>query len=194
MQKSISDLVMEYFIKHPLQELSHGPVVDWVEKKYVKLYNKKPRDIWRSIRKLYQEGRLIKVRKGIYKYDSTYYSSKELLDFAEETKQAVFKRDNFRCVICNRGVDDGVEICVDHKKPKDRDGDNSIDNGQTLCYEHNLMKKNYSQTEAGKRYFIQLYELAVAVNDEKIINFCRDVFDNYDKHKINGHVKRPNGK
>ena len=43
-KKSISDLIKEYFKKHPNQDLQHGPVVDWVEEKYVKLYGRKPRD------------------------------------------------------------------------------------------------------------------------------------------------------
>jgi len=60
--------------------------------------------------------------------------------------------------------------------------------------EHNLIKKNYSQTEAGKRYFIKIYKLAISNGDEKMIEFCRDVFDIYDKHRINDHIKRPNGK
>ena len=59
--------------------------------------------------------------------------------------------------------------------------------------EHNLIKKNYSQTEAGKRYFIKLYEKALLNKDEKMIKFCKDIFDIYDKYKINGHIKRPNG-
>lgn len=62
-EKSIKDLIIEYFKKHPKQNLQHGPVVDWVEEHYKKLYNKKPRDTWRSIRQLYEEGFLIKVKK-----------------------------------------------------------------------------------------------------------------------------------
>jgi hypothetical protein len=54
-------------------------------------------------------------------------------------------------------------------------------------------KKNYSQTEMGKRYFIKIYEKALHDNDEKMINFCKSVFDIYDKFQVNGHIKRPNG-
>ena len=96
--------------------------------------------------------------------------------------------------MCRQGREVGVEICEDHKKPKDKGRDNSVDNGQTLCTEHNLIKKNYSQTEAGKKYFIKIYKQAIANNDDKMVKFCKDVFDVYDKHKINGHIKRPNGK
>jgi len=64
--KSISDLIIEYFKQHPNKDLPHGPVVDWVEDQYKRIYNKKPRDTWRAIRKLHQEGFLIKVKKGVY--------------------------------------------------------------------------------------------------------------------------------
>ena len=56
-----------------------------------------------------------------------------------------------------------------------------------------LLELEYSQTEAGKRYFIKTYEKAVAICDDRIIKFCREVFDVYDKHGINGHIPRPNG-
>lgn len=36
-KKSINDLILEYFMKHPNEELEHGPVVGWVEKQYIKL-------------------------------------------------------------------------------------------------------------------------------------------------------------
>ena len=101
MGKSINDLIMEYFKKHQKQDLQHGPVVDWVEERYKKLYRKKPRDTWRQIRKLHQ---------------------------------------------------------------------------------------------AGKKYFIKIYKQAVKINDEKMIKFCKSVFDTYNNYKINGHIPRPNGK
>lgn len=194
MAKDIGDLVMEYFKRHPNKDLPHGPVVDWVEKQYLKLYGKKPRDTWRQIRKFHQEGKLIKVKKGIYRYEPDHVKEIELFDFSPNIKEEIFKRDNYRCVVCGRGRENGVEISADHIKPRDRGGTNIVENGQTLCMEHNLMKKNYSQTEAGKRYFIKMYEQAVSNNDEKMINFSKCVFECYDKHKINSHIPRPNGK
>ncbi len=104
------------------------------------------------------------------------------------------KRDNYKCVVCGRGRKEGVEIVADHIKPKDKGGTNDINNGQTLCTKHNLLKKNYSQTETGKRYFIKIYKKAVKNNDKKMIEFCKCVFDCYEQHEINGYIKRPNGK
>ncbi|MCK4396280.1 HNH endonuclease [candidate division WOR-3 bacterium] len=194
MGKSIADLVMEYFKKHPNVDLPHGPVVDWVEKQYLKLYRRKPRDTWRQIRKFHQEGKLIKVKKGVYRYDPDYVKEVELFDFPSKIKEAILKRDGYKCVVCGRGVKDGVELVVDHIKPKDKGGTNDIENGQTLCMEHNLMKKNYSQTEAGKKFFIKMYEQAVANNDKRMIDFCKCVFECYNMHKINSHIQRPNSK
>lgn len=193
-EKSISELVLEYFKTHPSKDLTHGPVVDWVEKEYIKLGGTKPRDTWRAIRKLHQEGKLIKVGKGVYRYDPNYVREVELFDFPPLIKEEIFRRDNYQCVVCGRGRKDGIELCADHIKSKDLGGSNTPDNGQTLCTEHNLLKKNYSQTEAGKKYFIKTYEKAVAIGDDKMIKFCRGVFDVCDKHKINGHIPRPNGK
>ncbi len=194
MGKSIADLVMQYFKKHPNKDLHHGPVVDWVEKQYLKLYGRKPRDTWRQIRKFHQEGKLIKVKKGVYRYDPTYVKEVKLWEFSEKDKEEIFKRDNYKCVLCGRGKKDGIEICADHRIPKDKGGTNTVENGETLCMEHNLMKKNYSQTEAGKNYFIKIYRQAVACCDKRMIAFCKCVFECYDEYKINGHIKRPNNK
>ncbi|RMG70740.1 MAG: HNH endonuclease [Nitrospirae bacterium] len=120
--------------------------------------------------------------------------NKEVWDFPPKVKEEILRRDNYRCVVCGRGKAEGVELVVDHIKPKDKGGKNTIDNGQTLCMEHNLLKKNYSQTEAGKRYFIKIYEKALAKKDERMIKFCKAVFDAYDEYGINGHIPRPNGK
>ena len=193
-KKSISELVLEYFRMHPNENLEHGPVVDWVEKQYVKLGGTKPRDPWRAIRELYEEDKLIKVSKGVYRYDPSHIPKGKLPDFPPEVKEEIFRRDNYRCVVCGRGREDGVEICADHKRPKDKGGSNTVDNGQTLCTEHNLLKKNYSQTEAGKRYFIKIYEDAVDIGDMRMIEFCKQVFDAYNKHAINTHIPRPNEK
>ena len=189
---TIADLIMEYFRKHPRKDLKHGPVVDYVEKRYLKLYQRKPRDTWRGIRRLYQEGFLIKVSKGIYRYDPDYAKHKELYEFPEEIKEKIFKRDGFRCVVCGRGREDGVEIHADHKIPFDKGGTNTVDNGQTLCSEHNFLKKTYSQTEFGKRFLIRLYQEAVKKADRRMIKFCKDIFDVHNKYEINEHIKRPN--
>jgi len=192
--KTINDLIMEYFKMHPKKDLKHDPVVDWVSKQWLKNHDKPPRDPWRAIRQLHQNGKLLKIKKGVYRYDPDYIKEVELFDFPSDVKEEIFKRDKYKCVNCGRGRKDGVELCADHILPKDKGGTNTIDNGQTLCMECNLIKKNYSQSEAGKRFVIKMYKQAVATNDEKMIKFCKEIFDAYNRHKLNSHIPRPNSK
>ena len=189
MTTSIRDLVLAYFKKHPNQEIEHGPVVDWVTKRWLREHDTPPRDPWRSIRALHQEGILIKIRKGVYKYDPTAVFHRDLEDFTPEQKEQIFKQDNYRCVVCGRGRQDGVEIHADHIKPKDKGAQAVIENGQTLCAEHNFKKKNYKQTETGKKMFIRLYELAKSQNDKDLMSFCAEILEVFEKNGINGHIE-----
>ena len=190
-KKTIRELVLEYFTDRPNEPLEHGPVVDWVTEQRVAMGYPPPRDVWRMVRQLHQERKLVQVQKGIYMYDPEQEGEVDLQDFPQSVKRAIFNRDNHRCVVCNLGREDGVEIHADHKKPKDKLGTNTLDNGQTLCTKHNNLKKNYSQTEAGKRFFIQTYEMAVKNRDTNMIAFCESVFDAYEVHDMNGHIQRP---
>jgi len=187
-KKSISDLILEYFKKHPKKDLQHGPVVDWVEARYLKFYKKKPRDTWRAIRSLHEQGFLIKVRKGIYRYDPKAVKKRELDDFTTEQKKQILKRDEYKCVVCGRGRKDGVELHVDHIKPKYLGGESVIGNGQTLCAQHNFIKKTLKQTETGKKMFIKLYDLAKEENNKELLKFCSDILETYEKYDINGHI------
>ena len=185
---TIRNLLIEYFQNHPKQDLSHGPVVDWVEDKYKKIYNKKPRDTWRSIRNLHEAGFLIKVRKGIYRYDPESVKKKELDDFTKEQKEMILKKDNYKCALCGKGKKEGVELHIDHIKPKYLGGKSIIENGQVLCSQHNFIKKTLNQTETGKKMFINLYELVKKEQNEKLKRFCAEILDTYEKHNINGHI------
>jgi len=146
------------------------------------------RDPDRAIRHLAQSGFLIKIAKGIYRYDSEKVHQRELHDFSVTQKKAILERDGFKCVICGKGVKDGVELHIDHIKPKDFGGEATIENGQTLCAQHNFIKKNLKQTETGKKMFIRLYELAKSEKNEELMKFCADVLETYEKHGINGHI------
>lgn len=186
---SIRDLVIEFFEAHPYEDMPHSPVVDWVEERYKLLYGKKPRDTWRAIRHLHEEGFLIKVKKGIYRYDPLAAKHREIEDFTPEQKEFILKRDGYKCVRCGKGIAEGVELHVDHIKPKYAGGKSTIENGQTLCSQHNFLKKTMNQTETGKMMFIRLYELAKSEGNKFWENFCKDILRVYEKHNVNSHIK-----
>ena len=185
---SQQDIIIEFFKNNPDRDIRHPEVVDWVTDTYKKRTGDVFRDPDRSIRKLSQSGFLIKVAKGIYKYDPKKAYKRDLEDFTASQKKEILKKDNYTCVICGRGKKDGVELHVDHIKPKDFGGEATIENGQTLCSQHNFIKKNLKQTETGKKMFIRLYELAKSEKNEELKKFCVDVLETYEKHNINGHI------
>lgn len=182
-------LVMEYFKKNPNRNIYHPEIVDWLTVEYEKRTGRKFRDPDRAIRKLSQEGQLIKVSKGIYKYDPDFVRNRELENFTEQQKKQILERDNYKCVICGKGVKDGVELHIDHIKPKNLGGKASIENGQTLCAQHNFQKKTLNQTETGKKMFIRLYELAKKEGNSEIVEFCKKILKVYEKMNINGHIE-----
>lgn len=183
-----ANLILEYFKKNPKRDIRHPEIVDWVVEEYKKRTGKVFRDPDRAIRKLSQQGYLIKVSKGVYKYDPDFVNRRELEEFTPAQKEEIFKKDNYKCVICGRGKADGIEIQADHIKPKELGGKAEIENGQTLCAQHNFQKKYYKQTETGKRMFIRLYELAKKNNDKELMNFCEEILRVYENNNINGHI------
>jgi hypothetical protein len=181
-------LLMEYFQNNPNQDIHHPKVVDWATSEFLKRTGKIFRDPDRGIRRLHQDGYLVKVGKGIYRYDPSLVKKRELEDFTPALKQAIFERDGYRCVICGKGLKEGVEIHADHIKPKDLGGKATLENGQTLCSQHNFLKKNLKQTETGKKMFIRLYDLAKISGDDQLLKFCVEVLEVYEKNGINGHI------
>ncbi len=128
-------LLLEYFKKHPNREIEHKEIVDWATAEWQRATGKVFRDPDRGIRKLYQKGFLIKVRKGVYKYDPDYVQSKKQEDFTSAQKQAIFQRDNYKCVICGQGKYEGVELHADHIRPKELGGKATLIARDKHCYE-----------------------------------------------------------
>lgn len=183
------DFIIEFFKKNPNRDIKHPEVVDWVVTTYKRKIGNVFRDPDRAIRKLAQSGFLIKIAKGVYKYDPKKAYKRELQDFTAEQKEKILKRDNYKCVQCGMGKKEGVELHVDHVIPKDWGGEATVENGQALCSRCNFLKKNLKQTESGKKMFIRMYEAAKKAKREEIINFCKDILEVYEKHKVNNHIE-----
>ena len=186
---SQNDLIIGYFKKNPHRDISHPEIVDWATAEFLKRTGKIFRDPDRQIRHLHQIGLLVKVDKGIYRYDPQSAKTRNLYEFTPALKETIFKRDGYRCVVCGRGIKEGVELHADHIKPRDFGGKATLENGQTLCSQHNFLKKNFKQTETGKRLFIRLYELAKKENNRSLVKFCSEILEVFEKNNINGHIE-----
>lgn len=179
---SQANLILQYYVQRPNEPIAHSLAVDWATEEWLKLTGNPLRDPDRAVRRFSQMGILIKVSKGVYMYDPDYKLREDLFDFTQSQKDEILKRDNYRCVVCGKGRAEGMDLQIDHVKPKDKGGKNTIENGQTLCGQHNFIKKNYSQNEAGKRFFLKMREQALHIEDENMINFCNEVLATYNKY------------
>jgi len=178
--KSVTFYIKQFFEEHPNEDIEHGRVVD-----YVFRFIPKARDPWRSIRKLYQEGWLIQIRKGVYKRVPGYEGHHILTPFSKETKTEIFERDKHRCVVCGNGLYNGYEIHADHIKPQAKGGDSTVENGQALCSEHNMMKKRYGTTDFLKKYSLNMFQLAKKNKDKNTESLFKEVLK-----VIKNHTKR----
>jgi 5-methylcytosine-specific restriction endonuclease McrA len=113
---------------------------------------------------------------------------KNFYAFSNAQREAILQRDNFQCVFCGLGKRNGLALQVVHIIPKGLGGKAEISNGQTLCAQHNFKKKNYKQTETGKKMFIRLYELAKEKGDKETQEFCAQILGVFEKNNVNGHI------
>ena len=186
---SQTEFILTYFKKNPNKAIAHAEVVDWAVSEWKIQFDEVLRDPDRAVRKLHQEGQLVKKSKGVYEYDPNYVMERDLEDFSAADKKIILEREGYKCAICGRGTKDGVELQVDHITPKDKGGRASITNGQVLCAQHNFQKKNYNQTTTGKKMFINLLTAAKEIDDKDTIKFCEAILKTFDDFNVNGHIE-----
>ena len=183
------EILKEFFIKHPKKDIPHNISVAWCMREYKERTGRVFADPDRGIRKLHQNGFLIKVRKGIYRYDPDFVKSRNLEDFNQKVRNKIFKRDHYRCITCGKGREDGVEIHADHILPKDNGGKATVENGQTLCSKHNFLKKNFDQTEFAKRIFIRIYHTAKDKGDIETKKLAFEILKIFEKYGVDDHIQ-----
>jgi hypothetical protein len=193
-EKKISQIefVRSYFLQRPMEVISHAKAKADLEAAYLTIMGKRLEDSDRAIRKLHGDGFLEKVAKGQYMYNPETSGKKEFDEFTQAEKNEILKRDGYKCVICGLGRENGLDLHIDHIKPRSLGGQGTVANGQVLCAPHNFIKKNLSQTETGKKSFIRLLELVRSspedTSNSQLESFLLEVLHVYDKHGIDGHI------
>lgn len=87
-------------------------------------------------------------RKRVREKRCLGYQDRHMANDAEHAKVTramrydVLSRDDFHCVRCGRGREDGVKLHVDHIVPVSRGGESVMSNLQTLCEDCNRGKGN----------------------------------------------------
>jgi hypothetical protein len=193
-EKKISqiDFVKSYFLQRPMVVISSTQAKSDLETAYLTIMGRRLEDSDRAIRKLYGEGFLEKVAKGQYMYNPESSGKREFVEFTEAEKKQILERDGYKCVVCGLGRENGLDLHIDHIKPRSSGGEGIVSNGQVLCAPHNFIKKNLNQTEAGKKSFIRMLELVRKNSDDpqasKLEEFLVEVLNVYDKHGFDLHI------
>ena len=180
-------IAFEYFLERPNQDVHHDDVVPWIEGMCHRRLGTICRDPDRAIRKLHDMGLLMKISKGMYRFEPDSVSANIIDDFDEDMKREVKTRDGWKCVVCGLGEKDGIELQVDHILPRSKGGQATIDNAQTLCGSHNYRKNKLGQLEFGADMFRRLRRNAKASSNsyddaESVIRFCDEVLALYKRH------------
>ena len=79
------------------------------------------------------------IKKYIPKQIPRAYNP-ERAKITRSVRYDIMKRDHFKCVLCGRGVEDGVKLHIDHFIPIAGGGTSEYDNLRTLCEDCNLGK------------------------------------------------------
>lgn len=176
---SQADFILSYYKKNPCRDIPHSEVVDWATIEFPKKFGVKLRDPDRAIRKLAQKGFLIKVKKGVYKFDPKVQILRELEDFSESDKNIILERDGYKCARCNRPQTSICILQVDHNVPKDLGGKAIIENGQAICPSCNFEKKNKNPIQFTKISFTRYRAYLVKIGDNTNIEFFDAIFKVY---------------
>lgn len=180
-------VTLDFYLDRPNQEIEHDDAVDAIVGAIWKRLRKNCKDPDREIRKLHELGILQKIRKGVYKLDTSAIRSRSNEEFSPETKLAAMERDGYRCRFCGMGSENGVDLQVDHIKPRKFGGSDELDNAQVLCGFHHNLKKTQNAVLTGRAYFERMREIAVknieqSSENEKLVVFCEEILAVYDRH------------
>ncbi len=182
------DFILSYFKTRPGQPLSASDVSEWVQDAYRGLTGNRIDDPNRIIRYLYARRIVHREDPGVYVYYPGAEGRALPPPFTDSQKAQIYERDGRICTICGTTEAAGDDLEIDHIQSLDKGGESIIENGAVLCRSHNQFKKNYGHTEVAKRFFKNLYRLAVENNDRRLMAFIEDIMEVYRRHGYDDHI------
>jgi 5-methylcytosine-specific restriction endonuclease McrA len=104
--------------------------------------------------------------------------------FSSKVKERILKRDKYQCQWCGKKKSKTTFLAVDHLIPEDEEGKGTYDNGITLCYDCNNLKKNLGVSSFGKKMFQRYLKISEKNQDTSKTNFLNDILDVFEKHNL----------
>lgn len=95
----------------------------------------------KMVRDLFKLNYIKRPFEGNYVFQSDHDPYKGKTGFTEKETIEIFERDNFQCVICKRGAQEGILLSVGFAKSLLRGGPPTIENGRTFCPRHKFISE-----------------------------------------------------
>ena len=172
------------------KELKLSEIVSEVTKIYEKDTGSNEIYLTRSVRAYSSLGHkklkvtLKRVRSGIYIIIPGAFKKKSS-PFSNLLKSKILKRDKYTCQWCGKQQSKITKLAVDHIEAESEGGEGVYENGITLCYKCNNIKKNLKVSSFGKKMFERYLKIAKKNNQEAAISFLEEILEVYKKHNFN---------
>jgi hypothetical protein len=150
MRLSQRDYARQWFLARPNRIFSSRELREQLAGDYEVSTGRAFGDPEKAVRELFKLGFLQRPFEGHYLYETDVQNSADLSsgsgdEFPEDTQIKILERDEFKCVICKRGVNEGALVSVGFAKSNLRGGRATVENGRTFCVRHKLISE-LSQT------------------------------------------------
>jgi len=183
MLSSQEGCTLEVLMKYKNQILTTGFITEEAAKIYKSKTGKAYKELTgRHVRKLRERGLIKTPNKGNFIFDGDFSFSR-VSPFSEKLKKEILKRDKYICQMCGVKSQNGANLTVDHIIPQDRFGKATLDNGMCLCTKCENLKSNYGVYDFGKRMFKKYYQISKKKNDNKMMNFFKEILSVFEKYQ-----------
>ncbi|MDA9629167.1 HNH endonuclease [Pelagibacteraceae bacterium] len=192
MSKTKQDYIIEFFNKkenHNI-EITLSEADQKIKSAYSKDHNSIDIYTHRTIRNLPKyghsklKGTVEKVSRGVYKMIPGKILEKPKSPFPQSIKERILKRDGYQCQWCGKKQSKETFLAIDHIIPEDENGKGIFENGITLCYKCNNIKKNLGVSSFGKKMFERYLKISKKNNDENTENFLNDILSVFNKYNL----------
>jgi len=180
-----TEFALEWFKESPRRKFTNEEIKELLPKAYLIKTGKKLQDPTRSARELAEAGRIQKqpaVKARHYWYDPQLEVLPE--EFDDEEKRKILERDNFRCVVCGKGVVDGAKVTVGYAMSTRRGGKLNTENGRTLCPLHRWTLETAQVSDEAQRNWRKLRKKLPEVGAPQAQNFWNELVQLLRKYGI----------
>lgn len=172
---------LDWFKQYPMRKFSNEEIRKLLPSAYKKCASSKKdkfQDPSRSARKLAENKRIQKFPPNMarfYWYDPNLDDLPEEFDDAE--KAFILERDNSRCVVCGKGVTDGVKVSVGYALSTRRGGALNVDNGRTLCPTHRWTLETAQDSDEAKQNWRKLLSSLPKLGEPRAQKFWEEFLE-----------------